>query len=620
MGGYGVADNYQGKYRGFPLENRAQCIRACGVTAGCRAIMYDDRWKQCWLLTHPAYFDDRGDWTGYICEEFRQDCIVQWSTCDSHCERTYTITREKLNGGRDCDFTPPPPCRHGQDACPVRDCLTFGNCVHPTLNLGSSVICSGTTCGESECCRPRATCDSMANTITCSHPSLRRGASTECPGDSQTCNAPICCAAPATCDSMASTVTCSHPSLRLGDTTECPGDFQTCNEDSCCAPPATCDSMASTVTCSHPSLRLGSSTECLGDSQTCNADSCCAPPARCESLQCSDPTLHKGNTQVCQGLQCEISECCDEPSLPHCTNDRNTFNADHGDCTTYLEGHLTNNFHYCDEDHKDGIWAKDTCSECGQCVDAILPICSGNRNTFDAGYGDCTSYVEGRPNSNFNWCKTDAHDNIIASLTCFECGECIDHDQCIQVSGAAPALSATNGIYRPHSDVSSHGEKTWVNADGSYYVFWNNMYGRGEYQIDSDLDAELRVVIFNSHDKSLPVTSGLFWYSGALHEQSGSRIEMVTCPVTCASFTGTCRDSSLLKDSSTVCSGSICTQYDCCNEPSCNGGRNTYNVGYGDCTTYAEGNPSNNFAHCDNDQDNGFLALHICSECGVCVN
>merc|ERR1712136_228025 len=82
----------------------------------------------------------------------------------------------------------------------------------------------------------------------------------------------------------------------------------------------------------------------------------------------------------------------------------------------------------CDGDNKDGIWAKETCSECGECVDRLHPpsllICSGNRNTFDAGYGGCTGYVGASPN--FNHCGTDSDDGITASLTCSECGECVD--------------------------------------------------------------------------------------------------------------------------------------------------------------------------------------------------
>ena len=61
-------------------------------------------------------------------------------------------------------------------------------------------------------------------------------------------------------------------------------------------------------------------------------------------------------------------------------------------------------------------------------------------------------------------------------------------------------------------------------------MFWDNRDGEGQYQIDSDLDGQLRWAYFTSNDKSLPVTSGEFWYSNSWNTESNSRIEMITCP------------------------------------------------------------------------------------------
>jgi len=87
---------------------------------------------------------------------------------------------------------------------------------------------------------------------------------------------------------------------------------------------------------------------------------------------------------------------------------------------------------------------------------------------------------------------------------------------CIQISGA-PYSSNVNGIYSPHSEVSSGGQETWINEDGDKYVFWND--ADDAYQVSTDLHAWSPVAKFLSKDRKLPAYS-----------QSGARMEIITCP------------------------------------------------------------------------------------------
>lgn len=53
---------------------------------------------------------------------------------------------------------------------------------------------------------------------------------------------------------------------------------------------------------------------------------------------------------------------------------------------------------------------------------AAAVYCQGNRLTWDAGYGDCTTYASGE--SNNGYCSQDSIGGLSAAQVCVECGEC----------------------------------------------------------------------------------------------------------------------------------------------------------------------------------------------------
>lgn len=54
--------------------------------------------------------------------------------------------------------------------------------------------------------------------------------------------------------------------------------------------------------------------------------------------------------------------------------------------------------------------------------------------------------------------------------------------------------------------------------------------------------------------------------------------------------------------------------------PLCQGDRLTFDIGYGDCSTYAPGEYNEYYCGFDLDQDSGLYAEQVCSECGECSN
>jgi len=317
-------------YRGYPVDLDT-CQHACGITHGCKAFQYDTRWKQCWLLRQPNFFPAHASWTGYVCEEFNQDCEVEWSTCNENCDRTPTIVKPKIGAlGAECSSNAP-LCRRGEGRCPYRTCYSHGShlCDHPSLNRGSSVLCTGSECSESECCMPKASCESYD-------------------------------------------------------------------------------------TCSSPSLRLGSSQLCLGDINTCDGDTCCAPQQTCASYQGN--CLRKPDETPCEGISCTFDECCQE-----CVQYQSTFDAGYGNCATYAQG--GGNFPYCgqDTDVNTNNLASHVCPECLQCSQRD---CIGDRSTYNAGFGNCDTYLPGTENGLH--CHIDMDNGVIAEDVCSECGMCQD--------------------------------------------------------------------------------------------------------------------------------------------------------------------------------------------------
>jgi len=107
--------------------------------------------------------------------------------------------------------------------------------------------------------------------------------------------------------------------------------------------------------------------------------------------------------------------------VPPCVATEAPFDAGFGDCSTYAEGLINNNFCSSDVD-SNGILALSACAECGSCVAA--PACIVNEAPFDAGFGDCSTYAEGLINNNF--CSSDVDSNgVVAQDACAECGVCV---------------------------------------------------------------------------------------------------------------------------------------------------------------------------------------------------
>jgi len=273
--------------------------------------------------------------TGYVCEEFSQDCEVEWSECNSDCERTPTIVKPKIGAlGAECQLNAP-VCDRGEGFCPYRTCAIDGAhlCDHPSLVMvDSSVLCTGSECSESECCKPKASCETY--TGTCASPALRLLAVQLCPGDETTCNDEICCAPQQTCDSYQGTC---H---RKPNDTPCEGISCTFND--CCQ-------------------------ECVG---YIYGNSFNAGYGNCFTYTQSGgnfPYCEEDSDQITNALASYACPECLQCSQRKCTGDRSTWTAGYGGCETYTPG--TQNSDFCHLDRMEGAVAGDVCSECGTCRD-----------------------------------------------------------------------------------------------------------------------------------------------------------------------------------------------------------------------------------------------------------
>jgi len=310
------------------------CQHACGMTLGCNAFEYDTQYEQCWLLSEPFFRPSNPTWTGYVCEEFNQDCEVQWSTCDDNCDRTRSILKHKFGSGAECPSNAP-ICQRGQD-CPLRNCWTDGAdlCEHSSLNRGSSTLCTGSACSETECCMPKATCETY--TGTCGSPALKFGSSKVCTGAANTCDEDTCCAPQRTCASYQGIC---H---RKPDNTPCDGI--SCTFDECCE-----ECVGNRLTFNAGWGNCLTYAQIIGDtSGATNFDWCAAD---------IDSTTGTVGTRICP----ECLQCVQRP----CIGDRSTWDASYGTCDTYAPG--LPNSGYCAEDVMNGILAKDACTECGEC-------------------------------------------------------------------------------------------------------------------------------------------------------------------------------------------------------------------------------------------------------------
>lgn len=103
-----------------------------------------------------------------------------------------------------------------------------------------------------------------------------------------------------------------------------------------------------------------------------------------------------------------------------CLDDADTFETTYGNCSTYAPE--AEYFAYCDEDFdaNNDFSAQQVCPECGLCV--YMTECIGDGSSFDAGWGNCSTYMEGL--DNHDHCGEDSLNGTYASQACPECGRC----------------------------------------------------------------------------------------------------------------------------------------------------------------------------------------------------
>ena len=151
------------------------------------------------------------------------------------------------------------------------------------------------------------------------------------------------------------------------------------------------------------------------------------------------------NGILAQDACAECGVCAEAVTPPDhlfCVDTDTPFNAGFGDCSTYAEGLINNGFCALDVD-SNGILAQDACAECGVCEPAVTtpvaPDCVVTDTPFNAGFGDCSTYVEGLTNNGF--CDQDVDSNgILAQDACAECGVCVEPEQSLEtcVETSAP--------------------------------------------------------------------------------------------------------------------------------------------------------------------------------------
>merc|ERR1711997_711056 len=94
---------------------------------------------------------------------------------------------------------------------------------------------------------------------------------------------------------------------------------------------------------------------------------------------------------------------------PLCENE-SSFEAGWGDCYTYFNYH-DNNFNYCSEDYDVslGLYAFQSCSQCGDCQRSVSLMCLHRQDFRNMRGEDCSTYALGSQNHLF--CAVDYDSN-----------------------------------------------------------------------------------------------------------------------------------------------------------------------------------------------------------------
>lgn len=124
------------------------------------------------------------------------------------------------------------------------------------------------------------------------------------------------------------------------------------------------------------------------------------------------------NTETSTTTRTRGFECQDDPA---------TFETDYGDCSTYAPNREYH--YYCEEDFDEhGIFsAQQVCPQCRSCIFAGNDASNAsffecNASSFDAGFGNCSTYAEGL--ENHIYCREDQLNGTYAVEVCMECGQC----------------------------------------------------------------------------------------------------------------------------------------------------------------------------------------------------
>eukprot|EP00038_Savillea_parva_P026077 m.51235 g.51235 ORF g.51235 m.51235 type:complete len:582 (+) comp7291_c1_seq1:82-1827(+) len=179
--------------------------------------------------------------------------------------------------------------------------------------------------------------------------------------------------------------------------------------------------------------------------------------------ECSGPatTTAAQGTTAAQTTMRQFSTTTSAPTTapppPVCLNNGN-FTGPRGNCAAYANAGAS----ACD-DFATGstlMQAKQVCGECGQCCNQNLgtndpyacPACSGNRNSFDAGFGTVTGCAQYEQGYILGYCSDrDLSSGRLARDVCCECRSCGVCPTAAPTSGAPTTVPTTSPTEVPTS-------------------------------------------------------------------------------------------------------------------------------------------------------------------------
>jgi len=104
------------------------------------------------------------------------------------------------------------------------------------------------------------------------------------------------------------------------------------------------------------------------EKSTANGRGCCELKSNVNGYECawrSGGVLRYSPSDVKRkAMMCYVA-----PTKPTCQGNRSSWNAGHGDCSTYNSEDGDNRL-FCSDKDNDGVTAEEACSECGKCADS----------------------------------------------------------------------------------------------------------------------------------------------------------------------------------------------------------------------------------------------------------